>query len=107
MNNKGKKKVHECIWYKYEYDDFGKYHVCEKDCTKCEFKGIVSRQHCPKFKKNDNDFVYIKVNDDFNSKTNKARKSKLYKLERIKNLCEQQKDVLDSIIKLVEDMQNA
>jgi len=106
MSNKGKKKLYDCYWYRYDYDDFDKYHIC--DCSghvKCPFKGIVHRQNCKDFKKNPDVGVYLKVDKDFKKKCDKVKNTQTYKLEQIKDMCERQKDVLDGIIKIVEDMQ--
>jgi len=61
--NKGRKRFYECIYYTYDFDDWGRYHVCAKPIgavKECKFCGIVARQHCPDFKKNYKDFSVVK-----------------------------------------------
>lgn len=64
MKTKIKKKFHECIWYRYDFDDFGKYHICEKDCTRCEFGGVIRRQACPQFKSNPYVFDILEIESE-------------------------------------------
>jgi len=105
--NKGKKKLYDCYWYRYEYDDFDKYHIC--DCSShigCPYKGLVERQKCPDFRKNPDVGIFVKVDKDFEKMCNNARNTQTYKLEQIKDMCERQKQALDEIIKIVENIQN-